>query len=161
MNQVVLKTEEAKKYGITLQTEKHRKFDEIYGDEKSATIREHKHVSQPLKGEQITQYKDNVRIVKRNIELKNQGNPLILEKDGKKYLPDKLVYTFATPEGVLANKRWINNQIGRNKNFFSVEIINIRGEKKTISMNNLRDLDEPALSQWLYPSSNKNTQPKP
>ena len=31
--QVVLKTEEAKKYGITLQTEKHRKFDEIYGDE--------------------------------------------------------------------------------------------------------------------------------
>ena len=84
MNQVVLKTEEAKKYGITLQTEKHRKFDEIYGDEKSATIREHKHVSQPLKGDQITQYEDNVQIIKRNIDSKNQDNPLILEKDGKK-----------------------------------------------------------------------------
>ena len=151
--QVVLKTEDAQKYGITLQTEKHRKFDEIYGDEKSATIREHKHISKPLQGDQIKQYQDNVQIVEYNIDSDNHDNSLILEKDGKKYRPDKLVYTFATPEGVVANRRWIRRETRRNKEFLSVEIINIRGEKKTININNLKELDEPALKQWLDPSS--------
>ena len=153
MNQVVLKTEEAKKYGITLQTEKHRKFDEIYGDEKSATIREHKHVSQPLKGDQIKQYQDNVRIVEYNIDSDNHDNPLILEKDGKKYRPNKLVYTFATPEGVLANFKWIKEEIRNNRRFLSVEIVNSRGELKTIKYGNIKELDEPALRQWLNSSS--------
>ena len=161
MNQVVLKTEEAKKYGITLQTEKHRKFDEIYGDEHGATIREHKHVSQPLKGEQLKQYQDNVQIVKRNRNKANKNNPLILEKDGKKYRPNKLVYTFATPEGVRANKKWIQEEIIENQKFFSVEIINSKGEKKTININNLQELKKSVLNQWIYPSSASNSKTKP
>ena len=155
--QVVLKTEDAQKYGITLQTEKHRKFDEIYGDENSATIREHKHVSQPLKGDQLKQYQDNVQIVEYNID---SDNPLILEKDGKKYRPNKLVYTFATPEGVRANVEWIKTQTEDYQEFLSVEIININGEKKTIDIDNLKELDEPALSQWLNSSSTNNTKSK-
>ena len=43
----------------------------------------------------------------------------------KRYRPNKLVYTFATPEGVLANKKWIQEEIEDNRKFFSVEIINL------------------------------------
>ena len=67
-----------------------------------------------------------------------------------------MVYTFATPEGVLANADLMFREIGIHNKFLSIEIINIRGEKKTIGINNINELNEPALSQWLYPSSSNN-----
>lgn len=61
--QVILKSKDAEdNYGIKLSNEQYRKFDEVYGDENSATIREHKHIKEPLKGEQLTQYRDNIQI---------------------------------------------------------------------------------------------------
>jgi hypothetical protein len=175
--QATLGTESAKKnYNIELETQENRRFDELFGDENSATIREHKHVSGKLGEEQITQFDDNVKIVQHNLTIdgkQSQGIPLtqspkdtpvIIEKGGKKggtkFRPDKLMYTFATPEGVKANADWMYTELGKNKQFLSFEIINSKGEIKTINRNNISELDEPALSQWLYPATN-NSQNSP
>nr|MDJ0718706.1 hypothetical protein [Prochloraceae cyanobacterium] len=111
--QATLGVETAKsKYDIDLDTLDNRRFDELYGDETDATIREHKHVSKQLQGEQLKQFQDNIKIVRhnRNIDAKlvkgekldeiPQNTPVIIEgKDGKKFKPKNIVYTFATPEG--------------------------------------------------------------
>jgi hypothetical protein len=109
-----LSTKDAKrKYGIVLETKENRRFDEIFGDENSATIREHKHISGKLDRDQITQFEDNIKIVQHNrrIDAKlarreplgksPQDTPLIIEKDGKRFKPNQLMYTFATPEKVV------------------------------------------------------------
>jgi hypothetical protein len=175
--QATLGTESAKKnYDIELETPENRRFDELFGDENSATIREHKHVSSKLGEEQITQFKDNIKIVLHNRKIsgkQSQGIPLtqspkdtpvIIEKGGKKggkkFRPDKLMYTFATPEGAKANANWMGTELGNNKEYLSFEIVNSKGEIKTIDINNISELDEPALSQWLYPTIN-NSQNSP
>ena len=157
------KTEAKQEYGIELTTEKNRRFDEVYGDKDSATIREHKHITGKLGAGQIAQYRDNIEIIRHNNEIDNkiaQGTPLtnskkdhpvILEKDGKKYRPDELVYTFAAPEGVKANADWMSAELinPSNTNILSFEIINSNGEIKIVDVDNIKDLKEPALSQWL------------
>jgi hypothetical protein len=98
--QATLGTESAKKnYDIELETPENRRFDELFGDENSATIREHKHVSSKLGEEQITQFKDNIKIVQHNLTIdgkQSQGipltqspkdTPIIIEKGDKKFRP--------------------------------------------------------------------------
>lgn len=75
---------------------------------------------------------------------------MIIEKDGKKFKPKQVLYTFATPEGVKANANWMGTELGNNKEYLSFEIINNKGQRKTIDITNIRELKEPALSQWLY-----------
>ena len=155
------KTKAEQEYGIELTTKKNRRFDEVFGDENSATIREHKHIRTSLQGEQLRQYDDNIAIVYHNYEIDNktiQGvpitnsqkdTPVILEKDGKKFRPDELVYTFATPEGVQKNADFMIRELERHSEYLSFEIINNSGKIKTIDIDNINDLHEPALSQWL------------
>lgn len=157
------KTQAVEEYGIELNTQKNRRFDEVYGDENSAIIREHKHIKGKLQGDQLEQYQDNLKIVQHNqrigdkeaqgVGLSNskEDNPVILEKDDKKFRPNKLVYTFATPEGVKANVKFMDTQLRNpdNRRILSFEIINSRGEIKTIKNKNIKDLEEPALSHWL------------
>ncbi|MGF1488154.1 MAG: hypothetical protein ACFBSE_13795, partial [Prochloraceae cyanobacterium] len=84
-----------------------------------------------------------------------KDTPVIIEsKDGKKFRPKRVVYTFATPEGVKANVDFMDTQlrIPRNQDFLSFEIINSKGEKKIINKNNLSELEKQKLNQWLYPN---------
>ena len=157
------KTKAEQEYGIELTTEKNRRFDEVYGDENSATIREHKHIKGKLGAEQIAQFDDNIKIVQHNFDIdtktsqgipltkSKQDNPLIIEKDGKRFRPKKLMYTFATPEGVKANAKWMNTELKNNDKYLSFEIINSKGERKIVKQKNIKELQEPALSLWLYP----------
>ncbi|MGF1488196.1 MAG: hypothetical protein ACFBSE_14010, partial [Prochloraceae cyanobacterium] len=164
--QATIDVEVAKgKYDIELTSSDNRRFDELYGDENNATIREHKHVTGKLGPEQILQFQDNIKIVQHNqsIDTKTangisldkipQDTPVILEKDSKKFRPTEVVYTFATPEGVKANANFMAAQLTEpnNINILSFEIINNKGQKKTIDFDNISELDEPVLSQWLYP----------
>jgi hypothetical protein len=70
------------------------------------------------------------------------------------------MYTFATPEGVKANVDFMFKELERNQEYLSFEIVNSKGEIKTIDIDNISELDEPALSQWLYPTIN-NSQNSP
>jgi hypothetical protein len=150
--QLVLSKEQAQEYGITLKTTENRRFDEIFGDENSATIREHKHISGKLRGDQETQFEDNITIVQHNRAVKKAEEALTIEKDGKKFRPMRVMYTFATPKGVRANLDFMIKNLKLHEDYLSFEIINSRGEKRTIDINNLKDLnDEPAFSQWLGP----------
>ena len=162
--QATLGTLEAKtQYGIELSTKDNRRFDELFGDENSATIREHKHVSGKLGADQIAQFEDNIKIVRHNRDIDEkiaggeplskspQDTPVIIEKDGKKFRPKQVLYTFATPEGVKSNANWMGAELGNNKEYLSFEIINNKGQRKTIDITNIRELKEPALSQWLEP----------
>jgi len=163
--QITLDAEIVKnQYDIELSNKERRRFDELYGDENEATIREHKHVLTSFQSDQIKQFHDNIKIVQhnRNIDAKfkkgekldktPKDTPVIIEEDGKKFRPKKIVYTFATPEGVKANAKFMAAQLTEpnNINILSFEIINNKGQKKTINFNNISELDEPALSQWLY-----------
>ena len=157
------KTKAEQEYGIELTTKKNRRFDEVFGDENSATIREHKHITGKLGEREIAQYRDNIKIIRHNNEIDNkiaQGtpltnskddNPVILEKDSNKYRPDELIYTFATPEGVIANVKFMRIELKDYSEYLSFEIINNKGERKIIDINNIEELNEPALNQWLYP----------
>ena len=153
------KVKAEQEYRIELTTEKNRRFDEVFGDENSATITEHKHIKGRLQSDQLSQYEDNVKIVQHNQKIADkemQGVPLtdskdersvILEKDGKKFRPDELMYTFATPEGVRANANWMGTELGFHKEYLSFEIVNNKGERKIIDIDNIKDLKEPALSE--------------
>lgn len=171
--QATLGTESAKKnYDIELETPENRRFDELFGDENSATIREHKHVSSKLGEEQITQFKDNIKIVQHNLTIdgkQSQGipltqspkdTPIIIEKGDKKFRPDKLMYTFATPEGAKANAKLMYTELKTHQEYLSIEIINSKGQRKTVSYSNRNELTEPTLSQWLYSTTN-NSQNSP
>ena len=150
-------------YDIELSNKDRRRFDELYGDENEATIREHKHVLTSFQSDQIKQFEDTIKIVKHNrsidakfekgekLDKTPKDTPVIIEQDGKKFRPKKVVYTFATPEGVEANRKWIADQLTDpdNRNILSFEIINSKGERKVIKYNNLKQLNEPTLSQWL------------
>ncbi len=174
--QAVLSVEDARiNYGIELETKENRRFDEVFGSENSATIREHKHVSGKLGADQITQFDDNIQIVQHNRRIDEkiaggeplskspQDTPVIIEKDGKKFRPKQVMYTFATPEGVKANRKWMIAELNRpsNRDILSFEIINSKGEKKLINKNNISDLEEQKLSQWLNftPSNNSINAP--
>ena len=158
-------------YDIELSNKDRRRFDEVYGDENEATIREHKHVLTSFQSDQLKQFEDTIKIVQhnRNIDAKlasgkkldktPKDTPVIIEEDGKKFRPKKVVYTFATPEGVEANAKFMDEQLNllqEDQNILSFEIINSKGEIKTIDIDNITELSEPTLSQWLYPTSSNN-----
>ena len=157
------KTKAADEYGIELTTKKNRRFDEVFGDENSATIREYKHIKGKLQGDQLSQYDDNIKIIRHNriIDTKvaqgipltqnKKDNPVIIEKDGKRFRPKKLMYTFATPEGVRANAEFMREQLNiqRNRSILSFEIVNGKGQRKTIKYSNRKQLNQANVDTFV------------
>lgn len=136
-------------YDIELQTEKRRRFDRVLGPENNATINEIKTISGELKGDQLLQYEDNIKILTNN-RTKN-GKVIELIENGRKYQIRKLRYTFTLPEGVKANAEWMREELLNHRNRLTFEIFNSRGERKIINFNNRNELNRKVLNNWLYP----------
>ncbi len=136
--QVPISQSDMAQQGITLTQD--RKLDEVYGN----TIREQKTVSGVLvesqNSKEAIQFREYAELAAKKATISVNGN---------NYEIENLVYVFPVPEGVRANAKWMRQELGRRRDYLSFEIFNTRGERKIVDSDNIQELQDSRLSNWL------------